>query len=123
MKPKLNQWQLLCLILSVGIFIVANGFIAASQGQDAQIASLQAQLQQPQQSNRISINEPMTLIRSTEDYIYLNKLEIDRDTLEHATKHTDINGITWYEIIDDGYIKVYAEGHIMPDSIHWYSPY
>jgi hypothetical protein len=113
---------LLCLILTVLLFVQANAYMGELQEQDTIIAQLQAQ-PPIEESSKITLNEPMTLIRSTEDYIYLNKLEIDRYTLESATKHTDINGVTWYEIIDDGYIKVYAEGHVMPDSIHWYSPY
>jgi hypothetical protein len=113
---------ILCLILTVLLFVQANAYMGELQEQDTIIAQLQAQ-PPIEESSKITLNEPMTLIRSTEDYIYLNKLEIDRDTLESATKHTDINGVTWYEIIDDGYIKVYAEGHVMPDSIHWYAPY
>jgi hypothetical protein len=113
---------LLCLILTVLLFVQANAYNKELQEQDTIISQLQAQ-PPTEESIRITLNEPMTLIRSTEDYIYLNSLEIDRDTLESATKHTDINGITWYEIIDDGYIKVYAEGHIVPHEVHWYSPY
>ena len=110
---------LLCFILTVLLFVQANAYNKDLQEQDKIIAQLQAE---PQET-RITIDEPMTLIRNIEDYIYLDKLEIDRDTLESATKHTDINGVTWYEIIDDGYIKVYAEGHIMPHEVHWYAPY
>jgi hypothetical protein len=120
---KTKSLILLCLILTVLIFVQANAYNAKLQEQDTIISQLQVEPQPTKESNRTTLNEPMTLIRSTEDYIYLNRLEIDRDTLESATKHTDINGVTWYEIIDDGYIKVYAEGHVMPDSIHWYSPY
>jgi hypothetical protein len=108
---------LLCIILFVSNFVVANGFMGELREQDAIIA----QLQQPQ--NRITITEPITLIRTVEDYTYLNNLEIDKDIWDNATKHTDINGVTWREIIQDGYIKVYTEGHVMPDSISLYAPY
>jgi hypothetical protein len=81
-----------------------------------------AQLQQLKEQY-ITLTEDFTLIRSSEDYIYLSSLTINRDIWESATKQTDINGVTWYEIMQDGYIKVYAEGHVMPDSIHWYAPY
>jgi hypothetical protein len=121
MKYKLNQWQLLCLMLFIGLFVQANCYNADLQDQDKIITQIQQTQQEP--SNRITLEGAYTLIRTTEDYIYLNSLEIDREQWEHATRHTDINGVTWYEIIEDGYIKVYAEGHVMPDSIHWYAPY
>jgi hypothetical protein len=108
---------LLCIILFVSNFVVANGFMGELREQDAIIA----QIQQPQ--NRITITEPITLIRTVEDYTYLNSLEIDKDIWDNATKHTDINGVTWREIIQDGYIKVYTEGHVMPNSISLYAPY
>jgi hypothetical protein len=117
MKYKINSWMILCMILFVMLFAQANAFTADLQEQDKIIA----QLQQPQ--NRITITEPITLIRTVEDYTYLNSLEIDRDIWDNATKHTDINGVTWREIIQDGYIKVYTEGHVMPDSISLYAPY
>ena len=100
----------------------AGTFIRELHKQDKIIDQLQVMPQQ-EPSNRITLDGAYTLIRTTEDYIYLNSLEMDREQWEHATKHTDINGVTWYEIIEDGYIKVYAVGHVMPDSIHWYSPY
>lgn len=114
---KTKSLILLILILFVSNFVVANGFMGEIREQDAIIA----QLQTPQ--NHITITEPITLIRTVEDYTYLNSLEIDRDIWDNATRHTDINGVTWREIIEDGYIKVYAEGHIMPDQVHWYAPY
>jgi hypothetical protein len=114
---KTKSLILLCIILFISNFVVANGFLGELQEQDAIIA----QLQTPQ--NRITITEPITLIRTVEDYTYLNSLEIDRDIWDNATKHTDINGVTWREIIQDGYIKVYTEGHVMPDSISLYAPY
>jgi hypothetical protein len=115
---KTKSLILLCLILIVLLFVQAAAFTADLQEQDKIIA----QLKQPQQ-DRITITEPITMIRTTEDYIYLKELEIDKDIWDSATKHTDINGITWREIIQDGYIKVYVEGHVLPDSIYWYAPY
>jgi hypothetical protein len=109
----------LCLILFVLLFVQANAYLGELQEQDKIIAELQAQ----PTAGTITITEPYTLIRSSEDYIYLNTLTINRDIWESATKQTDINGVTCYEIMQDGYIKVYAEGHVMPDSIHWYAPY
>jgi Flp pilus assembly protein CpaB len=114
---KTKSLILLILILITLLFVQAGAFTADLQEQDAIIA----QLQQPQ--NRITITEPITLIRTVEDYTYLNSLEIDKDIWDNATRHTNINGVTWREIIEDGYIKVYAEGHIMPDQVHWYAPY
>jgi Flp pilus assembly protein CpaB len=114
---KTKSLILLILILIILLFVQAGAFTADLQEQDAIIA----QLQQPQ--NRITITEPITLIRTVEDYTYLNSLEIDKDIWDNATRHTNINGVTWREIIEDGYIKVYAEGHIMPDQVHWYAPY
>jgi hypothetical protein len=109
----------LCLILTVLLFVQAGSYIGELQEQDKIIA----QLQQAKEPNVITISEPYTLIRTSDDYIYLSSLTINRDIWESATRQTDINGVTWYEIMQDGYIKVYAEGHVMPDSIHWYSPY
>jgi Flp pilus assembly protein CpaB len=114
---KTKSLILLILILITLLFVQAGAFTADLQEQDTIIA----QLQQPQQ--RITITEPITLIRTVEDYTYLNSLEIDKDIWDNATKHTDINGVTWREIIQDGYIKVYTEGHVMPDSISLYAPY
>ena len=119
---KTKSLIILCLILITLLFVQANAYMGDLREQDEIIAQLQAQ-PPIEESSKITLNEPMTLIRSTEDYIYLNSLEIDKDTLKSATKHTDINNVTWYEIIDDGYIKVYAEGHVMPHEIHWYAPY
>jgi hypothetical protein len=110
----------LCLILFVLLFIQANAYIGELQDQDKIIEQLQAE---PEQPDTITISEPYTLIRNSDDYIYLRELSINRELWESATKQTDINGVTWYEIMHDGYIKVYAEGHVMPDSIHWYAPY
>jgi hypothetical protein len=115
---KTKSLILLILILITLLFVQAGAFTADLQEQDKVIA----QLKQPQQ-DRITITEPITLIRTVEDYVYLNSLEIDKDIWDNATKHTDINGVTWREIIQDGYIKVYTEGHVMPDSISLYAPY
>jgi hypothetical protein len=112
--------MLLCLILTVLLFVQANAYMGDLREQDEIIAQLQAE---PQEPGTITISEPYTLIRNSDDYIYLKELSINRELWESATKQTDINGITWYEIMQDGYIKVYAEGHVMPDSIHWYAPY
>jgi hypothetical protein len=123
---KTKSLILLCLIFFVSNFVVANSFKAELREQDALIIK-QAELIDLQEEyigiDTITISEPYTLIRNSDDYIYLSSLTINRDIWEGATKQTDINGVTWYEIMDDGYIKVYAEGHVMPDSIHWYSPY
>jgi hypothetical protein len=110
---------LLCLILTVLLFVQANAYMGELQEQDKIIAKLQ----QPREPDTITISEPYTLIRNSDDYIYLKELSINRELWESATKHTDINGITWYEIMQDGYIKVYTEGHVMPDSISLYAPY
>ncbi|OQB99185.1 MAG: hypothetical protein BWX78_01824 [Firmicutes bacterium ADurb.Bin099] len=116
---KTKSLILLCIILFVSNFVIANGFMGEIREQDAIIEELQAEPTE----DTITMTEDFTLIRNSEDYIYLTELTINRELWKLATKHTDINGITWYEIMQDGYIKVYAEGHVMPDSIHWYSPY
>jgi hypothetical protein len=119
---------LLCLILFVSNFVVANSFKAEIREQDTLI-SKQEELIALQnefidlQPDTITITEPYTLIRNSDDYIYLSSLTINRDKWENADKQTDINGVTWYEIMQDGYIKVYAEGHIVPDQVHWYAAY
>jgi hypothetical protein len=107
----------LCLILFVLLFVQEGAYIRELQEQDKIIAQLQ------QAPDTITISEPYTLIRNSDDYIYLKELSINRELWESATKQTDINGVTWYEIMQDGYIKVYAEGHVPPHEIHWYSPY
>jgi predicted ATPase len=84
--------------------------------------TLKTENQQPSVET-ITLNEDFTLIRTSDDYIYLSSLTINRDIWEGATKQTDINGVTWYEIMQDGYIKVYAEGHVPPHEVHWYAAY
>jgi hypothetical protein len=116
----------LCIILFVSNFVVANGFMGELREQDALIEQ-QAELIALQEEyihiDTITMSEDFTLIRSGDDYIYLTELTISRELWEAATKQIDINGITWYEIMQDGYIKVYAEGHIVPDQVHWYAAY
>ena len=119
MKTKLLI--VLCIILTTLLFVQVVECNDELSKQKHIIETLQ--VQGVPQENRITLDGAYTLIRTTEDYIYLNSLEIDREQWESATKHTDINNITWYEIIEDGYIKCYAVGHVMPDSIHWYAPY
>jgi hypothetical protein len=120
---KTKSLILLCLILITLLFVQANAYMGDLREQDEIIAQLQAEPQEEPQQERITITEPYTLIRTVEDYTYLKDFEIDKDKWEHADIHTDINGVTWREIIDDGYIKVYAKDHIMPHDIHWYAPY
>ncbi|HUV84720.1 MAG TPA: hypothetical protein VMV86_03375 [Methanosarcinales archaeon] len=112
MKPKLNQWQILCLILSVGIFIIATGFIADLQEQDAQIASLQAQ--QPQ-----AIEKPYTMITNLSSAMYVNSVTVPSDALHW----TDTNGVSGFDVTVGTTHYRYVEGHIEPLQLNLYAPY
>jgi biopolymer transport protein ExbD len=105
------------------IFVCVTGWLIESEKVNNRLVKQIEQLKEEKPVERITLTESITLIRNSDDYIYLNKLEINKDKLEQADKHTDINGIMWWEVMEDGYIKVYVEGHVMPDSIHWYAPY
>lgn len=123
---KIKSLIALCLILTVLLFVQAGAYIGELQEQDKLIEQ-QTELIALQEEyihiDTITMSEDFTLIRSSEDYIYLTELTINRELWESATKQTDINGVTWYEIMQDGYIKVYAEGHIKPHEVHWYAAY
>jgi hypothetical protein len=111
------------LLIMFILFVIVTGWLIESENTIATLKTEISLMKENPPIETITLNEDFTLIRTSDDYIYLSSLTINRDIWESATKQTDINGVTWYEIMQDGYIKVYAEGHIPPHEVHWYSPY
>jgi hypothetical protein len=111
------------LLIMFILFVIVTGWLIESENTIATLKTEISSMKENPPIETITLNEDFTLIRTSDDYIYLSSLTINRDIWEGATKQTDINGVTWYEIMQDGYIKVYAEGHVMPHEVHWYSPY
>ncbi|HUV84357.1 MAG TPA: hypothetical protein VMV86_01545 [Methanosarcinales archaeon] len=112
MKYKLNQWQLLCLILIVAIFVIANGFIADLQEQDKIIAQLQTEQQAPTEG-------PYTMITNLSSAIYINSVIIPKDAL----RWTDVNGISGFDVTVGTTHYRYVEGHVEPKQLNLYAPY
>jgi hypothetical protein len=111
------------LLIMFILFVIVTGWLIESENTIATLKTEILSMKENPPIETITLNEDFTLIRTSDDYIYLNSLTINRDIWESATKQTDINGVTWYEIMQDGYIKVYAEGHIKPHEVHWYAAY
>jgi hypothetical protein len=111
------------LLIMFILFVIVTGWLIESENTIATLKTEISSMKENPPIETITLNEDFTLIRTSDDYIYLSSLTINRDIWEGATKQTDINGVTWYEIMQDGYIKVYAEGHIVPDQVHWYAAY
>jgi hypothetical protein len=111
------------LLIMFILFVIVTGWLIESENTIATLKTEISSMKENPPIETITLNEDFTLIRTSDDYIYLSSLTINRDIWEGATKQTDINGVTWYEIMQDGYIKVYAEGHIKPHEVHWYAAY
>lgn len=68
----------------------------------------------------ITINEPYTMITNLESHLYMESITVD---MSKAHSWTDINGVSGFDIYDNGCMIRYVKGHVMPDQMHWYAPY
>jgi len=107
---KTKSLILLCLILTVLLFVQANAYNKDLREQDEIIA----QLQQPQ-----PINEPYTMITNLCSSMYINSVTIPTDAL----RWTDVNGVSGFDITVGTTHYRYVEGHIEPMQINLYAPY
>lgn len=114
-NKHINLWMIGCLILIVVIFIIPNIFMADLQEQDAQIASLQAQVEAPQ-----TIEQPYTMITNLSSSMYLNRIPAKFD---NAQPWTDVNGVSGFDVTIDGTHYRYVEGHIEGSQLTLYAPY
>jgi len=107
---KTKSLILLCLILTVLLFVQANAYNKDLREQDEIIA----QLQQPQ-----PINEPYTMITNLCSSMYINSVTIPTDALHW----TDVNGVSGFDITVGTTHYRYVEGHIEPLQLNLYAPY
>jgi 5-bromo-4-chloroindolyl phosphate hydrolysis protein len=128
----MKKW-IVCLVIICGLLSGAllhvyanlNEMERTNDAQRKRIQVLESEIKELKAVEPIEtvIYKPYTRIFSTDKYNYLENLVILTEKYEKADKLTDINGVKWFETVEDGMVTVYAEGHIMPDQIHWYAPY
>jgi hypothetical protein len=102
---------LLCLILFISNFVVANGFMAELQEQDKIIAELQAQPQ--------ATEGKYTMITNLSSAMYINSVIVPPDAL----RWTDVNGVSGFDVTVGTTHYRYVEGHIEPLQLNLYAPY
>jgi len=108
---KTKSLILLCLILTVLLFVQANAYIGELQEQDEIIAQLQAEPQ--------PINGPYTMITNLCSSMYINSVTIPTDALHW----TDVNGVSGFDVTVGTTHYRYVEGYIEPLQINLYAPY
>jgi len=108
---KTKSLILLCLILTVLLFVQANAYMGDLREQDEIIAQLQAEPQ--------PINEPYTMITNLCSSMYINSVTIPKDAL----RWTDVNGVSGFDVTVGTTHYRYVEGHIDPMQINLYAPY
>ena len=101
---------LLCIILFISNFVVANGFMGELREQDAIIA----ELQQPQ-----TIDKPYTMITNLCSAMYINSITIP----DNAVYWTDVNGVSGFDVTVGTTHYRYVEGHIEMPQLSLYAPY
>jgi hypothetical protein len=102
---------ILCLILTVLLFVQANAYNRELQEQDTIISQLQAE---PQPTEA-----PYTMITNLCSSMYINSVTIPTDAL----RWTDTNGVSGFDITVGTTHYRYVEGHIEPMQINLYAPY
>jgi hypothetical protein len=108
---KTKSLILLCLILTVLLFIQTNAYNKDLQDQDKIIAQLQAE---PQPTEA-----PYTMITNLCSSMYINSVTIPADAL----RWTDTNGVSGFDVTVGTTHYRYVEGHIEPMQINLYAPY
>jgi hypothetical protein len=108
---KTKSLILLCLILTVLLFVQANAYMGELQEQDKIIAELQAE---PQPTEA-----PYTMITNLCSSMYINSVTIPSDALHW----TDTNGVSGFDITVGTTHYRYVEGHVEPMQINLYAPY
>lgn len=108
---KTKSLILLCIILFVSNFVVANGFMGELRDQDTIIAELQAQ--------PTAIEAHYTMITNLCSAMYINSVTIPTDALYW----TDTNGVNGFDVTVGTTHYRYVEGHIEPMQINLYAPY
>jgi hypothetical protein len=103
--------MLLCLILTVLLFVQANACMGDLREQDKIIAQLQAEPQ--------AIEAPYTMITNLCSSMYINSVTIPTDAL----RWTDVNGVSGFDITVGTTHYRYVEGHIEPMQLNLYAPY
>jgi hypothetical protein len=108
---KTKSLILLCLILTVLIFVQANAYNAKLQEQDTIISQLQVE---PQPTEA-----PYTMITNLCSSMYINSVTIPSDALHW----TDTNGVSGFDVTVGTTHYRYVEGHVEPMQINLYAPY
>jgi hypothetical protein len=108
---KTKSLILLCLILTVLLFVQANAYMGELQEQDKIIAELQAE---PQPTEA-----PYTMITNLCSSMYINSVTIPSDAL----RWTDTNGVSGFDVTVGTTHYRYVEGHVEPIQINLYAPY
>lgn len=68
----------------------------------------------------ITIEEPYTMITNLKSHLYMKSITVD---MSKAHLWTDINGVSGFDIYDNGCVIRYIKEHVMPDQMHWYAPH
>jgi hypothetical protein len=108
MKKSLT---ILCLILTVLLFVQANSYNKDLQEQNTIITQLQAE---PQPTEA-----PYTMITNLSSSMYINSVIIPSDAL----RWTDTNGVSGFDVTVGTTHYRYVEGHVEPMQINLYAPY
>lgn len=109
---------ILCLILTVLLFVQAGAFIRDMQEQDRKIEFLQTQIET--MTKIPTLEEKYTMITDLSTVMYVDKVIVD---MEDAVYWTDTNGVSGFDVVRGTTHYRYVEGHIMGSQLYLYAPY
>ena len=109
---------LLCLILTVLLFVQAGTYIKDLQEQDRKIEFLQTQIETMTETP--AIESQYTMITDLSTVMYVDSVTVD---MEDAVYWTDTNGVSGFDVVVGTTHYRYVEGHIMGSQLYLYAPY
>lgn len=109
---------LLCLILTVLLFVQASAYIKDLQEQDRKIEFLQTQIET--MTKIPTLEEKYTMITDLSTVMYVDSVTVD---MEDAVYWTDTNGVSGFDVVVGTTHYRYVEGHIMGSQLYLYAPY
>lgn len=109
---------ILCLILTVLLFVQAGAFIRDMQEQDKTIEFLQSQIETMTETP--VLEAPYTMITDLSTVMYVDRVLVDTS---EAIYWTDTNGVSGFDVVVGTSHYRYVEGHIMGSQLYLYAPY
>ena len=109
---------LLCLILTVLLFVQASAYIKDLQEQDRKIEFIQTQIET--MTKIPTLEEKYTMITDLSTVMYVDSVTVD---MEDAVYWTDTNGVSGFDVVLGTTHYRYVEGHIMGSQLYLYAPY